>query len=176
MLLKIFPLVGVLAQTHSDSFCVFLPFLYPLWCPIPLPDLQKQTLPKAVASFFSSLPSVCLWITHFQSFNYGLFVLDSQNPALVCDLFFFFFFYNFHVFIINFPLNSSIRLTITYLDFPGSTTGKEPICQCRRCKRCRLDLWVRKIPRRRKRQTSPVFLPVKCHGQRSLGSQRVGHD
>ena len=167
--------MGVLAQTHSDSFCASLTFLYPLWCPIPLPDLQKQTLLKAVASFFSSLPSVCLWITHFQSFNYGLFVLDSQNPPLVCDLFFFFF-SDFHIVILNFPLNSSIRLTITYLGFPGSTTGKEPICQCRRCKRCRLDLWVRKIPQRRTRQTSPVFLPVKCHGQRSLGSQRVGHD
>ena len=61
-------------------------------------------------------------------------------------------------------------------EFPGGASGKEPACQCRRCKRCRLDLWVRKIPQRRTRQTSPVFLPVKCHGQRSLGSQRVGHD
>ena len=40
---------------------------------------------------------------------------------------------------------------------------------------------VRKIPWRRKWQTTPVFLPGKSHGQRnlvgySLGSQRVRHD
>ena len=30
------------------------------------------------------------------------------------------------------------------------------------------DLWVRKIPRRRKWQPAPVFLPGESHGQRSL--------
>ena len=29
--------------------------------------------------------------------------------------------------------------------FPGGTSGKEPACQCRRCKRCRFDPWVGKI-------------------------------
>ena len=32
----------------------------------------------------------------------------------------------------------------------------------------RFDLWVRKIPRRREWQRSPIFLPGKFHGQRSL--------
>ena len=32
-------------------------------------------------------------------------------------------------------------------------------CQCRRCKRCGFDPWVRKIPWRRKWQPIPVFLP-----------------
>ena len=32
------------------------------------------------------------------------------------------------------------------------------------------DLWVRKIPWRRKRQPIPVFLSRKSHGQRSLVS------
>ena len=36
------------------------------------------------------------------------------------------------------------------------------------CWRCRFDLWVRKIPWRRKWQPTPVFLPEKSHGQRSL--------
>ena len=36
---------------------------------------------------------------------------------------------------------------------------KESTCQCRRCKRCRFDRWVRKIPWRRKWQPTPVFLP-----------------
>ena len=46
-----------------------------------------------------------------------------------------------------------------------------------------LDPWVRNIPWRREWQNTPVFLPGKSHGQRSLtgyslrmGSQRVGHD
>ena len=46
-------------------------------------------------------------------------------------------------------------------------SGKES-CQCRRCKRCGFDPWVRKIPWRRKWQPTPIFLPRKSHGQRSL--------
>ena len=45
---------------------------------------------------------------------------------------------------------------------------KEPTCQCRRHKRCAFDPWVRKIPRRRAWQPTPVFLPGECCGQRSL--------
>ena len=30
--------------------------------------------------------------------------------------------------------------------FPGGASGKEPICQCRRCKRPGFDIWVGKIP------------------------------
>ena len=43
-----------------------------------------------------------------------------------------------------------------------------PACQCKRCKRCGFDLWVRNIPWRRKWQPTPVFLPGECHGQRCL--------
>ena len=44
------------------------------------------------------------------------------------------------------------------------------------------DLWVKKIPRRRKWQPTPVFLPQKIpwteepDGLQSMGLQRVGHD
>jgi len=54
------------------------------------------------------------------------------------------------------------------MGFPGSTSGKEPTCQCRRCKRCEFDPWLRKIPWRRVWQPTPVFLPGEFHGQRSL--------
>ena len=30
--------------------------------------------------------------------------------------------------------------------FPGGASGKEPISQCRRLKRCGFDSWVGKIP------------------------------
>ena len=43
--------------------------------------------------------------------------------------------------------------------------GKEPICQSRRG---RFDPWIGKSPWRRKRQPTPVFSPIKSHGQRSL--------
>ena len=38
-------------------------------------------------------------------------------------------------------------------------SGKESTFQFMRCKRCRFDLWVGKIPCRRKWQPTPVFLP-----------------
>ena len=51
--------------------------------------------------------------------------------------------------------------------FLGGASGKEPACQCRRYKRCGFDPWVRKIPWRRARQPTSVFLPGESHGQRS---------
>ena len=52
--------------------------------------------------------------------------------------------------------------------FPGGTSGKEPSCQCRRCKRHGFNPWIKKIPWRRKWRSDPVFLPGKFHRQRSL--------
>ena len=42
--------------------------------------------------------------------------------------------------------------------FPGGAGCKESTCQCRRHKRPGFDLWVGKIPWRRKWQPTPVFL------------------
>ena len=49
--------------------------------------------------------------------------------------------------------------------FPGGSEGKSICLQCRRPG---FDPWVRKIPWRRKWQPTPVLLPGKSHGQRSL--------
>ena len=57
----------------------------------------------------------------------------------------------------------------------------ESTCQCRRLRRHGFSPWVRKIPWRRRWQPTPVLLPGKPHGQRSLagyspeGHRRVGH-
>ena len=65
---------------------------------------------------------------------------------------------------------------------PSWHSGKESVCQCRRLKRWGFNSWVRKIPRRRKWQPTPVLLLGKPHGQRNLvgyspwGRERVGHD
>ena len=56
----------------------------------------------------------------------------------------------------------------------GGASGKELTCQYRRHKRCRFDPWVRKIHWSRKWQPTPVFLPWKFHGQRSLGATVQG--
>ena len=59
-----------------------------------------------------------------------------------------------------------ILITLLYkYRLPWWLNGKESICQC---KRYRFDPWVRKIPWRKKWQPTPVFLPGKSHGQRSL--------
>ena len=51
---------------------------------------------------------------------------------------------------------------------PRWYSGKESACQCRRCKRCGFDPWVRKIPWSRKWQPTPVFLPGKFQVLKSL--------
>ena len=61
------------------------------------------------------------------------------------------------------------------MGFPDGTTGKEPAHQSRRCKRCRFDSWVGKIPWRTAWKPTPIFLPGESHGQRSLaGYKYVG--
>ena len=67
------------------------------------------------------------------------------------------------------PQGQIVRIINKYKSgFPGSASGKEPSCQCRRCSRCGFDPWVRKIPWRRAWQPTPVLLPGESHRQRSL--------
>ena len=61
------------------------------------------------------------------------------------------------------------------LGFPGSATGKELACQCRRLKRYWFDPCVRKIPWRRAWQPTPMFLPWRSHGQKSLAGCKESH-
>ena len=64
------------------------------------------------------------------------------------------------------------------MGLPSWCSGNESACRCRRRG---FDPWVWKILWSRKWQPTPVFLPGKSHGQRSLASYspwgcRVGHD
>ena len=63
----------------------------------------------------------------------------------------------------------------TNLAFPGGSVMKESTYQCMRC---RFDLWVGKLPWKKKWQPTPVFLPKESHQQYSLPGYRprVGHD
>ena len=54
------------------------------------------------------------------------------------------------------------------MGFPGGASGKEPACQCRRCKRLGFDPSVGKITWRRAWQSTPVSLPRESDGQKNL--------
>ena len=66
--------------------------------------------------------------------------------------------------------------------FPADSVVENPPASAGDLQEMRFDTQVRKIPWRRKWQPTPVFLPGKFHGQKSLvdygpwGLQRVGHD
>ena len=59
-------------------------------------------------------------------------------------------------------------VTPEFIWLPWCLSGTESTWQSRRHRRCRFDPWVGKIPWEMKWQTTPVFLPGKFHGQRSL--------
>ena len=67
------------------------------------------------------------------------------------------------------------------LGFPGGSVVKKKKKndppEMQGIRRLEFHLWVGKIPWRRKCQPTPVFLPEKSHGERSLSMvlQRVGH-
>ena len=68
-----------------------------------------------------------------------------------------------------------------YTGLPRWLSNKGPACPCWRRGRHVYHPWVRKIHCRRKRQPTPVFLPGKSHGQRSMVGYspwdcRVEHD
>ena len=63
---------------------------------------------------------------------------------------------------------TSLSLSRILRVFPDGASGKESACQCRRCKRCRFDPWVGKIPWKTAWQPTPVFLPGESRGQKSL--------
>ena len=58
------------------------------------------------------------------------------------------------------------NMRIYYMGFPGGSEGKASACNAGDLGLT--DPWLRKIPWRRKWQPTPVILPGKSHGQRSL--------
>ena len=61
-----------------------------------------------------------------------------------------------------------IVIYVHTLGFPGGASGKEPTCQSRRRKRHGFSPWVGKNPWKKEWHPTPVFLPGKFHGWRSL--------
>ena len=81
--------------------------------------------------------------------SHAITFIDSQDPWII---------YYYHLGFIYF------------LDgLPQWSKCIEHFClQCRRCRRCGFDPWVRKLPWRRTWQLTSVFLPGEAHGQRKL--------
>ena len=72
----------------------------------------------------------------------------------------------------DFRFSRRLRKYFSLHGFPRWLRGKQTTCQCRRL---RLDPWIEKIPWKREWQPTPIFLPEKFHGQRSLaGLQSMG--
>ena len=68
-----------------------------------------------------------------------------------------------------------------HMGIPRWFSSRESDCQCRRHRKCGFDLWVSKIPWRRKWQPTPIFLPGESQGQRIPAGYgpwncRVGHN
>ena len=57
---------------------------------------------------------------------------------------------------------------------PRWLSGEEDSCQCRRPRKWRFDAWSGSSSREGKWQPTPVFLPGKSHGQRSMESYSPG--
>ena len=82
----------------------------------------------------------------------------------------------------SFPLEKELgHNPAIHMGFPGPTGGKEPICQCRRCKRHGFNPWVRKIPWKRACNPSNILawrIPriEEAGGLQSIGSHRTGQN
>ena len=59
---------------------------------------------------------------------------------------------------------------------PGGTSGKEPICQCRRLRRHGVDSYVGKSPWRRAWPARKILWTEEPGRLQPIGSQKVGHD
>ena len=64
------------------------------------------------------------------------------------------------------------QIFIRFSPCPGGSSGKEPVCQCWRHRRLGFNPQSGKVPQRRARQPTPVFLPGESHEQRSLAGCR----
>ena len=75
--------------------------------------------------------------------------------------------------IINILLIYLFRHTWVHMALPSGAVVKNLPAKCRRCRRLGFDPWFGTIPGSRKWQPTPVFLPGKPLGQRSLVGYRL---
>ena len=88
-----------------------------------------------------------LFIFALVKWNYIFAVKEQEAGKVLSNMIGFVFLLIF----IGYGINNLWRCmySMVTMGFPGSARGKEPACQCRRCKRHGFHPWVRKIPWRR---------------------------
>ena len=155
---------------------------------LPDPGIEPESLmfPALAGGFFTTsaireaqpnvMTDLITRLLKLKSLSIIIFRVISKY-VYICHLSLCKFIYICHIYIPSIPFTPHLPCIWP----PRWHSGKESGFQCRRCKRCRFDPWVEKIPWRRKWQHPPVFWPGKFHGQRSLGGysswgRRVGHD
>ena len=126
-------------------------------------------------NWYDILHTPCLWITSLYVIFIPILVYNHAGPLALSSPQFSLPIHFMHI------LKIMTHIYHTYL-FNKAFIGASLVSQ--RLKRLPVmqKTWVGKIPWRRKWQPTPVFLPGKSHGQRSLegyspqGHKRVGHD
>ena len=114
------------------------------------------------------------WVTREAQLCSYTFIYRKKHYIYICNKIK-------YAFIFSSVAQSCLTLcqTLQHARLPWWLSSKESTYQCRRHG---FNPWVGKIPERRKWQLTPVFLPGKSHGQRSLvgqspwGHKRVGYD
>ena len=141
---------------------------WPHWIPLPSTS-HTCCLPL---SFFSKLPSEIKgqskpFLIHLLTLNY----ITTSCPPI--PIFFLLLDRQMIFGVVSNCLSCFYFINVLKLIFIGvlllwRLRGKESACQCRSHSRCGFDSWIRKSPWRREWQPTPVLVPEKFHGQRSL--------
>ena len=136
---------------------------------------KEARIYKGISYFLIlGLPHYLVWVCNL-SIIFGINVL-FQIPSIANNQ------SGLHFPVQTLTLTYSVIAILVAVMLPMWLSEKESSCQCRGLRRRGFYLCVGKIPWRRKWQPTPVFLPGKSHGRRSLvgyspwGSQRVRHD
>ena len=135
-------------------------------------NVFKDTLKRFKNSNLWEVIDGAGWIegTHFKDVN-SLYIQDNSRGNQRCS----FLLRGFRIA----PLHTDMSLwLVDYFDLEASQVGQwwRSNCQCRRHRRCLFNPYGWKIPWSRKLWSTPVVLPRKSYGQRSMGSKRVRHD
>ena len=157
---------------HSSPRLVMWPFSIPFFTLLTFPTLKPTLI--MLSSHMLSLPLMMFCILTFCPWHFSLPNLVDSSHILYRD----------HLVSRLWKVSSMkarilvsfytyvTQLGLTQLGLPRWLSGKESTRQCR----CGFNPWVGKIPWRRKWQSTPVFLPGKSYGQRSLvGYSPWGH-
>ena len=106
------------------------------------------------------------WLLGFPRITFYSLKWNVVNVHILISIWFYFWIFCSVLFwcVYVYTRNTLFLIDILLYGLPWWLSGKDLACNVGN----RFDPWVMKIPRRRKWQSTPVFLPGKSHGQRRL--------